>query len=118
MVGFSSFLATLFAATCISSGVKAAGLASWYQPNGNYGACGLQLYNNDNVIAIPPAFWHNKANCHKKVLLEYRGKKIITTIEDLCPSCASDKIDLTEGLFRRFDSTQLGILKNLEWKIL
>lgn len=118
MVSFNSFLTTAFTAAYIPSGVNAAGLASWYQPNGAYGACGLRLYNNDNVIALPPAFWHNKANCHKKVLLEYRGKKIITTVEDLCPSCVPDKFDLTEGLFRRFNSTQLGILKNLEWKIL
>lgn len=116
MPGFNSILASCLVCTCLASGVIA-GQASYYTPNGGTGACGKKLNNNDMILALPKGAYAGGKNCHKTVSVTYKGKTLKGKVEDLCPGCSGDKVDLSEGWFKKFAPTSQGILHDLTWKV-
>lgn len=112
MTNFSALVIAFMATGAI------AGQASYYTPNGGTGACGKKLQNNDMIVALPSGAYAKGKNCHKKISVTYKGKTLTGTVEDLCPGCQSDKIDLSEGFFKKFAPTSQGILKGVDWKVL
>lgn len=112
MPSFTTVLLATMATTAI------AGKASYYTPNGGTGACGKKLQNNDLILALPSGAYANGKNCGKKIQVTYKGKSITGTVQDLCPGCAGDQVDLSEGWFKKYAPTSVGILQPLDWKIL
>ncbi|KAL1707148.1 RlpA-like double-psi beta-barrel-protein domain-containing protein-containing protein [Schizophyllum commune] len=90
------------------------GKATFYDPNGGYGACGKKLNNNDMIVALSSDRYQNGAHCHKKLWVRYNGKKIAVTVEDLCPGCQKSSLDLSRGAFSKIANLDLGII-DVEW---
>ncbi|KAJ7095643.1 RlpA-like double-psi beta-barrel-protein domain-containing protein-containing protein, partial [Mycena epipterygia] len=89
--------------------------ATYYDPDGGFGACGTQLQNSDFIVALPESQYDNGAHCGQTVNVEcklllfrpkhYQGNTIQVTVEDLCPGCqGEDGIDLAEGAMAALDS--------------
>ena len=46
-----------------SSSLTLSPLATFYDPNGGYGACGKKLNNNDMIVALSSDRYQNGAHC-------------------------------------------------------
>ncbi|MFF1820173.1 cysteine/serine endopeptidase inhibitor [Kribbella sp. NPDC051587] len=97
------------------------GQASWYNDAG-YGACGTQINaNSDWLVAAPAALWttanpNNDPLCQRSIRVNYNGNVITVPIRDKCPSCPSNKIDLSRPAFASLANTDVGII-NISWEI-
>lgn len=97
------------------------GTASYYNDAG-YGACGTQINAaTQMLVAAPAALWttpnpNNDPLCRKSIRVTHNGKTITVPIKDKCPSCASNKIDLSQPAFARLANTSVGII-NVTWQI-
>ncbi|KAL1741654.1 RlpA-like double-psi beta-barrel-protein domain-containing protein-containing protein, partial [Schizophyllum fasciatum] len=80
--------------------------ATFYDPNGGYGACGKKLQNNDMIVALSSDRYQSGSH--------YQGKKIAVTVEDLCPGCQKSSLDLSRGAFQKIANLDLGII-DVEW---
>ncbi|KAJ2970584.1 hypothetical protein NQ176_g8122 [Zarea fungicola] len=124
MPHFASLLTSTLVALSMAGGAVAVGSgngkgqASYYTPNGGQGACGGKgLQNNDLIVALPSKAYAGGKNCNKKINVTFNGKTVQGTVKDLCPGCPQNQIDLSEGYFKRFGSTDIGILKPLTWTV-
>ncbi|KAJ7757619.1 RlpA-like double-psi beta-barrel-protein domain-containing protein-containing protein [Mycena metata] len=78
--------------------------ATYYQPDGGFGACGNHLQNTDAVVALGVNNWAAGAHCGRNILVQYQGRSITLSVQDLCPGCQGDNgIDLTEGAMAAID---------------
>ncbi|SFR28219.1 Rare lipoprotein A (RlpA)-like double-psi beta-barrel [Lentzea waywayandensis] len=97
------------------------GTASYYNDAG-YGACGTKINAaTELLVAAPAALWttpnpNNDPLCRKSIRVTHNGKTITVRIKDKCPSCASNKIDLSQPAFSRLANTSVGII-NVTWQI-
>ncbi|KAJ7081216.1 Non-catalytic module family EXPN protein [Mycena belliarum] len=87
------------------------GQATWYQPNGGRGACGKPLQNGDLALALTSANFAGGRNCGKRVNVQYQGRSITAVVQDECPGCQTNGIDLTEGAFRKLASLDAGVIQ-------
>ncbi|MFD4641863.1 cysteine/serine endopeptidase inhibitor [Lentzea sp. NPDC058436] len=116
-------LASAAVLSFVFSGTASAvsGTASWYNDAG-YGACGTQINaGTQMLVAAPAALWttpnpNNDPLCRKSIRVTYNGKTITVPIKDKCPSCASNKIDLSQPAFSSLANTSVGII-NVTWQI-
>ncbi|EEC00018.1 hypothetical protein MPER_00143, partial [Moniliophthora perniciosa FA553] len=69
---------------------------TWYQPNGNFGACGWKLSNSDMVVALPSGKYANGSKCRKHINVHYKSKSVNVVVADLCPGCGPNDVDLSE----------------------
>ncbi|MET9226468.1 cysteine/serine endopeptidase inhibitor [Lentzea sp. NPDC003310] len=107
----------------VFSGTAAAvsGTASWYNDAG-YGACGTQINAaTQMLVAAPAALWttpnpNNDPLCRKSIRVTHNGRTITVPIRDKCPSCPSNKIDLSQPAFSSLANTSVGII-NVTWQI-
>ncbi|KAK0457324.1 riboflavine-aldehyde-forming enzyme [Desarmillaria tabescens] len=87
--------------------------ATWYTPNSGIGAYGAPLQNSDHIVALSqrPVRWRG-------TLLKayrYKGKFVDATIEDLCPGCGHNVIDLSSSALQKLaplDDGRIGITWN------
>ncbi|OSD04055.1 hypothetical protein PYCCODRAFT_1424314 [Trametes coccinea BRFM310] len=100
----------VLAAVLAASGVRAQiyGDATYYYPNGGYGACGAPLQNTDYIVALSADQYANGANCWRHIGVNYNGKFVDATIGDLCPGCAFGSIDLSPVAFEALASLDKG----------
>ncbi|SMC88845.1 cysteine/serine endopeptidase inhibitor [Lentzea albidocapillata] len=97
------------------------GTASYYNDAG-YGACGTRINAaTELLVAAPAALWttpnpNNDPLCRKSIRVTHNGRTITVPIKDKCPSCASNKIDLSQPAFSRLADTSLGII-SVTWQI-
>ncbi|KAJ6452682.1 RlpA-like double-psi beta-barrel-protein domain-containing protein-containing protein [Mycena vitilis] len=78
--------------------------ATYYDPNGGFGACGNTLQNTDFIVALGPAFYNAGAHCGQTLT----GKSIVVTVQDLCPGCqGTNGIDLSESAMAALDSNYI-----------
>ena len=97
------------------------GTASYYNDAG-YGACGTKINAaTELLVAAPAALWttpnpNNDPLCRKSIRVTHNGKTITVPIKDKCPSCASNKIDLSQPAFASLANTSVGII-NVTWQI-
>ncbi len=97
------------------------GTASYYNDAG-YGACGTQINAaTEMLVAAPAALWttpnpNNDPLCRKSIRVTHNGRTITVPIKDKCPSCPSNKIDLSQPAFASLADTSLGII-NVTWEI-
>ncbi|EGX90070.1 Barwin-related endoglucanase [Cordyceps militaris CM01] len=98
---------TVFAV--FAAAVVHAGHATYFEPNGNAGACGWDISNDVWAVALPPQAWDNGAHCGKGIKIKSNGKTLDGYIADLCAEgCASDQVDLTRGFFQQFSPLSAG----------
>ncbi|KAJ7885453.1 hypothetical protein B0H13DRAFT_2343226 [Mycena leptocephala] len=85
------------------------GRATYYDPNGGFGACGspcrtmisLSHSERDTGMAVPIAERRLMFSVHQ-------GRTIQVSVQDLCPGCqGADGIDLSEGAMRALDSNYI-----------
>lgn len=76
---------------------------------GNAGSCGRFITNNEYVVAMNVADY-KQSDCFKKITMTYNGKTTTATIGDQCPGCPPGGLDLSEGLFKFFESPDAGII--------
>ncbi|KAJ7199040.1 RlpA-like double-psi beta-barrel-protein domain-containing protein-containing protein [Mycena pura] len=97
---------------CISGGSTSGGppgqsfngLATFYDPNGGFGACGSPLQNGDFIVALGEANWDGGAHCGQTVNVQFQGRSFQVTVQDLCPGCqGANGIDLAEGAMAALD---------------
>ncbi|KAJ6460230.1 RlpA-like double-psi beta-barrel-protein domain-containing protein-containing protein [Mycena sanguinolenta] len=82
--------------------------ATYYDPNGGYGACGNILQNSDYVVALGTNNWAAGAHCGQTVTVQYGGKSVQVVVQDLCPGCQGDNgIDLTEPAMQALDANYI-----------
>ncbi|KAJ7862807.1 RlpA-like double-psi beta-barrel-protein domain-containing protein-containing protein, partial [Mycena olivaceomarginata] len=79
--------------------------ATYYQPNGGFGACGEPLQNSDFIVALGAGHYNEGSHCGQTISVEYNGNQIEVTVADLCPGCQGDNgIDLSEGAMAELDA--------------
>ncbi|KAJ7628156.1 RlpA-like double-psi beta-barrel-protein domain-containing protein-containing protein, partial [Mycena polygramma] len=82
--------------------------ATYYDPNGGFGACGNTLQNTDFIVALGPAFYNAGAHCGQTLTVSYQGKSIVVTVQDLCPGCqGTNGIDLSESAMAALDANYI-----------
>ncbi|KAL0579486.1 hypothetical protein V5O48_002528 [Marasmius crinis-equi] len=91
------------------------GDATWYQPNGGYGACGYKLQNSDMIVALPRGHYANGGKCNKHLNVHYKGKSVNVKVADLCPGCGPNDVDLSEGAFKKLAGLGVGRMK-VSWE--
>ncbi|TFK82180.1 hypothetical protein K466DRAFT_603890 [Polyporus arcularius HHB13444] len=84
------------------------GDATYYYPNGGYGACGAPLQNTDFIVALSADQYAGGANCWRHIGVNYQGQWVDATIGDLCPGCSSGSIDLSPSAFQQLASLDAG----------
>ncbi|KAI0769352.1 RlpA-like double-psi beta-barrel-protein domain-containing protein-containing protein [Trametes elegans] len=106
------FAKTIFSTILVAvlaSGVQAySGDATYYYPNGGYGACGTQLQNTDYIVALNPVQYSSGANCGRRINVQYQGKSVQATVADLCPGCGSGGVDLSPVAFEQLAPLSAG----------
>ncbi|KAF8169840.1 RlpA-like double-psi beta-barrel-protein domain-containing protein-containing protein [Mycena galopus ATCC 62051] len=86
------------------------GIATYYDPNGGYGACGSILQNTDYIVALGPNDWDAGAHCGQTVTVQYNGASVSVVVQDLCPGCQGDHgIDLTEPAINTLDTNYIAV---------
>ncbi|KAF7343606.1 hypothetical protein MSAN_01981100 [Mycena sanguinolenta] len=92
---------------CRSKELNTAHVASYYFPDGGFGACGSPLQNSDFIVALGTDTWAGGAHCGQTINVQYQGKSIQVTVEDLCEGCAArgaNGLDLSQGAMAALDS--------------
>ncbi|SJL17496.1 uncharacterized protein ARMOST_21048 [Armillaria ostoyae] len=97
------------------------GDATWYSPNGGFGACGTPLQNSDYIVALSTAQYAGGANCGRVIRVSCRflpqvsslflldeGRSVDVTIRDLCPGCGPNEIDLSSSAFQQLAGLDVG----------
>ncbi|KAJ6619618.1 RlpA-like double-psi beta-barrel-protein domain-containing protein-containing protein [Mycena sp. CBHHK59/15] len=84
------------------------GLATFYDPDGGFGACGSPLQNGDFIVALGTGHWDGGSHCGQTVNVQFQGRTIQVSVQDLCPGCqGANGIDLSEGAMAALDSNYL-----------
>ncbi|KAK0497530.1 riboflavine-aldehyde-forming enzyme [Armillaria luteobubalina] len=84
------------------------GDATYYDPNGGYGACGTTLQNTDSIVALSSDQYAGGTHCGKVITASYQGKSVDVTISDLCPGCGPNGIDLSPSAFQQLAGLDVG----------
>ena len=97
------------------------GQATFYDQNGNAGACGNFRKDSDLIVAMDYRFYGplNKKSdfCGRKVVITNtdNGKTVTATVEDACPSCKNkNSLDLSRGAYNAIGAEEKGILP-IKW---
>ncbi|KAJ7616081.1 hypothetical protein FB45DRAFT_841722 [Roridomyces roridus] len=73
------------------------GIATYYDPDGGFGACGSVLTNDMFVVALNAGDYASGAHCGRSISVQYQGRSVNAVVQDYCPGCQGDHgIDLTE----------------------
>ncbi|KAK0238328.1 RlpA-like double-psi beta-barrel-protein domain-containing protein-containing protein [Armillaria nabsnona] len=101
---------SVIAALALSIGMVNAltGDATWYDPNGNFGACGAPMQNSDHIVALSSDQYAGGAHCWQHIGVNYNGNFVDATIGDLCPGCGINGIDLSSSAFQELASLDVG----------
>ncbi|KAF8902709.1 riboflavine-aldehyde-forming enzyme [Mucidula mucida] len=106
-----SFSKLMALATLISAAHAFSGDATYYYPNGGYGACGQPLQNSDHVVALASAQYSSGANCGRQIRVNYNGKSVTARVADLCAGCVSGDVDLTSSAFEVLAPLSVGRMR-------
>jgi uncharacterized protein YkwD len=99
------------------------GTATYYDVTPNAGACGDWMQPGQHVVALNSpqlnaygGYVNGKpSSCYKSITLTGRGQTQTATIMDECPTCGWGSLDLSEGLFTLFASTNDGVFDVTWW---
>ncbi|CAN3355997.1 hypothetical protein DICA3_D23442 [Diutina catenulata] len=98
------------------------GRITWY--DGGVGACGRDLdANSQDFVAISAAKWadmYQGSNpneawmCNNRyIIVNYNGKQLRVKVEDKCPGCGYDDLDLSKHAFQQLADLGVGELLNV-----
>jgi len=82
------------------------------------GACGWSNSPGDYIVALNTAQYgggYPGPNCGRSITISANGVQVVAQIADQCPSCGYGDLDLSEGLFKRFASTDAGVFQMSWW---
>ena len=82
------------------------------------GACGWYNSPGDYIVALNTAQYgggYPGPNCGRSITISANGVQVVAQIADQCPSCGYGDLDLSEGLFKRFASTDAGVFQMNWW---
>lgn len=82
------------------------------------GACGWYNSPGDYIVALNTAQYgggYPGPNCGRSITISANGVQVVAQIADQCPSCGYGDLDLSEGLFKRFASTDAGVFQMSWW---
>ncbi|KAF7341367.1 Barwin-like endoglucanase [Mycena venus] len=85
--------------------------ATFFIPGGAFGACGKPIQNSDFAVALSSANYAGGAHCGQTLTVQFQGRSIVVTVADLCPGCAANGIDLTEGAFAALADPAVGVIQ-------
>ncbi|KZV72820.1 hypothetical protein PENSPDRAFT_750633 [Peniophora sp. CONT] len=93
------------------------GHATFFTQNGGTGACGVQNVDSTLLAAIapapPPAIDGLKpGTCGRqlRVVNTQNNKEVVVIIQDVCPSCTENSLDLSLGAFDELADESSGII--------
>ncbi|SJL17517.1 uncharacterized protein ARMOST_21069 [Armillaria ostoyae] len=92
------------------------GNATWYTPDGGYGACDtIPLQDSDNIVALSNSQYAGGAHCGRFITVFYEGKSVDVAIRDLCPGCGSNEIKLSSPAFQQLAGLDVGRILQVTW---
>ncbi|KAI5828944.1 Non-catalytic module family EXPN protein [Schizophyllum commune] len=113
-VAFLTLSGAAFAAPTRVLEARNLGRATYYDPNGGYGACGNVLQNTDMIVALSADQYLSGANCGKQLVATHAGKSVTVTVADLCPGCAANGLDLSSTAFSQLAALGEGNI-DVDW---
>ncbi|KAG8978260.1 hypothetical protein FRB94_014117 [Tulasnella sp. JGI-2019a] len=86
------------------------GKATYYYQYGVAGACGQ--YNSDSALIAAMNSAQYPGTCGKSIVVTNtaNGKSVTAVVEDLCPGCAANSVDLSVGAFTAIGDEATGVL--------
>jgi Lytic transglycolase len=110
------------ALAAISISQPMTGSATYYNDIG-YGACGTPVDASvQDLVAVSYQWWtapnpNDDPLCRGiSVQLTYNGNTITVPVEDKCPSCAADHIDLSQQVFQELAPLSQGVINGITWE--
>ncbi|KAL1722186.1 RlpA-like double-psi beta-barrel-protein domain-containing protein-containing protein [Schizophyllum commune] len=113
-VAFLTLSGAAFAMPVHTLEARNLGRATYYDPNGGYGACGNTLQNTDMIVALSADQYLAGANCGKQLVATHAGKSVTVTVADLCPGCAANGLDLSSTAFSQLAALGEGNI-DVDW---
>ncbi|GAA4815485.1 cysteine/serine endopeptidase inhibitor [Streptomyces ziwulingensis] len=103
-------------------GQEISGQMTYYNDSGA-GACGTQVdAASEELVAVSHEWW-TSANPNEdplcdgvSVKVSYEGKTITVPVKDMCPSCDSGHLDLSQPAFEQLAPLDKGLVKGITWK--
>ena len=118
----AAFVGLGAASTAVPVGHAMKGEMTFYN-NSGFGACGTQINAaTQMLVAVSHTWWtapnpNNDPLCQGvSVEVTYHGKTITVPVEDKCPSCASNHLDLSQPAFAALAPLSVGIVHGIHWK--
>ncbi|KAI9595345.1 RlpA-like double-psi beta-barrel-protein domain-containing protein-containing protein [Syncephalis fuscata] len=89
------------------------GDGTFYNIGGGYTACGETHSDNEFYAAIAPSFFtaanrNSDPMCQKCALVTGPKGQVKVRVNDVCPSCAHDAIDMTPAAFNQIANPEQG----------
>jgi hypothetical protein len=99
------------------AGLVGQGSIIWYRPGAARSACGARFADTDLVAAVPASLWTAADRtadplCGRALTgIDVLGNRTVTVhVEDRCPSCAADRIELSLAAFARLADPAVGAI--------
>ncbi|WP_320779631.1 cysteine/serine endopeptidase inhibitor, partial [Streptomyces sp. CRN 30] len=96
-----------------------AGQMTYYNDKG-YGACGTQVdAATEDLVAVSHEWWTSADPNQDRlcdgvsVQVSYEGKTITVPVKDMCPSCDSGHLDLSQTAFEQLAPLEKGLVKGI-----
>ncbi|KDQ18136.1 hypothetical protein BOTBODRAFT_29471 [Botryobasidium botryosum FD-172 SS1] len=112
-----------FAAAAPAERSLKTGEATYYGPG--LGACGKNNSGAEYVVAVSKQMFDTwpghtanpNANpiCGRRIKANYGGKSVVVTVEDRCPACAYNDLDLSPSAFQALAPLAVGRLRGMTW---
>jgi Ricin-type beta-trefoil lectin domain/Lytic transglycolase len=94
-----------------------------YYDNAGLDACGASIDASAQYLVAVSHRWWTAANPNDdpicrgiSVRVTYNGNSITVPVEDKCPSCDADHIDLSQPAFAKLAPLGVGIVDGITWK--
>ncbi|PAV22920.1 expansin family [Pyrrhoderma noxium] len=86
------------------------GRFTYYDPSVGLGSCGKQNDDESFTVAMNQP-QYKESLCGETITVTVGDKSTQAIIQDMCPGCPEGGLDLSEGLFKFFASTDVGVLQ-------
>ncbi|KIJ55849.1 hypothetical protein M422DRAFT_84061, partial [Sphaerobolus stellatus SS14] len=87
---------------------------TFYDPG--LGACGKTNKLSDLILAVSSQIPNGNTVCGKKVTLKDQFRiTVTTTVEDKCPGCDANDVDISLAAFKKFASLGTGRIHGAKW---